>query len=107
MTLSDALMVVEVGLLVWVVVQGEKLLHNDREKLRLDREQHRMVAERYEEQKRWREQKRQQQTKKTEPETSTTEKIIESLSTPIIKSEMLKVGSAGDAEDTPTLSKSI
>lgn len=50
------------GYLIW---QGEQLLKNDREKLDLEREQHRMTKERYEERAKWREQKRRQQERKT------------------------------------------
>ena len=61
------------AVLVW---QGCILVKNDREKLSLEREQHRMAKERYEERAKWREQKRKQQERKTIPESETTTRPI-------------------------------
>lgn len=51
--------VLEVGLLVWVVVQGEYIRY-------YEREVHRIQSEREKERATWREQKRKQATKKAE-----------------------------------------
>ena len=56
--------VLDLAFLARIIWQGEILLRNDREKLELERETHRMAKERYEERAKWREQKRRQQERK-------------------------------------------
>ncbi len=63
MSLSDGLMVVEILLLVWVVVQGEYIRF-------YEREVHRIQSDREKERATWREQKRKQQGKKLEASTT-------------------------------------
>lgn len=66
MTIGEILVwFLDLTMLAWLVRQGEILLRNDKEKLELEREQHRMAKERYEERAKWREQKRKQQERKT------------------------------------------
>jgi len=57
--------ILDLAALAWLIRQGEILLRNDKEKLNLEREQHRMAKERFEERAKWREQKRKQQERKT------------------------------------------
>jgi len=64
MSFGDALMLAEVLLLVWVVVQGEYIRY-------YEREVHRIQSEREKERSAWREQKRKQATKKAEASTTT------------------------------------
>jgi hypothetical protein len=63
MTLDQALMVGELLLLAWVVVQGEYVRY-------YEREVHRMTRDRFEERKKWRLEKQEQARKKSEPKTS-------------------------------------
>ena len=64
MSFGDALMLAEVLLLVWVVIQGEYIRY-------YEREVHRIQSEREKERAAWREQKRKQATKKAEASTTT------------------------------------
>lgn len=64
MSFGDALMLAEVLLLVWVVVQGEYIRY-------YEREVHRIQSDREKERTQWREQKRKQATKKSEASTTT------------------------------------
>lgn len=58
MTIGEILVwIMDLSMLAWLVRQGEILI-------RLEREKHRMVTERYEERAKWREQKRKQQERK-------------------------------------------
>lgn len=57
--------VLDLAFLARILWQGEILLRNDREKLELERETHKMAKERYEERAKWRDQKRRQQERKT------------------------------------------
>lgn len=69
-----ALMVLEIILLIWIVVQGEYVRF-------YEREVHRMTLDRFTERKLWREQKRQQQSKKeTGPKTKGSNASSESIS---------------------------
>lgn len=92
MTVDTALMVGEVLLLIWVVVQGEYIRFYEREVFRMN-------SERYEERKKWREQKQQQQKRKNETATNVTSKNTESISPPTIESVKPKSGSAESAGD--------
>lgn len=64
MSLGDALMLAEIILLVFVVIQGEYIRY-------YEREVHRIQSEREKERSLWREQKRKQATKKAEASTTT------------------------------------
>lgn len=64
MSLGDALMLAEIILLVFVVIQGEYIRY-------YEREVHRIQSEREKERSLWREQKRKQATKKAEALTTT------------------------------------
>ena len=107
MTVDTILMVVEVGLLIWVVVQGEYVRFYEREVYRMNRE-------RYQERAEWRKQKRQQQSKKeTAPKTSGSTRNSESLSNSSISVEATSATDANVVEapstptDLPTLTTSI
>ncbi len=78
MTLSDALMVAEIALLVAVVIQGEYIRF-------YEREVHRIQSDREKERTTWREQKRKQQTKKLESNSgsaSSAQSVPSSVSVP-------------------------
>jgi len=71
--------ILDLAALAWLIRQGEILLRNDKEKLNLEREQHRMAKERFEERAKWREQKRKQQERKTisESEAAPSQRVVE------------------------------
>ena len=61
----------DIGLLSRILFRGEVLIKNDRERIELDRENHRMAKERYEERATWRAQKRKQQERKAQSPSET------------------------------------
>jgi hypothetical protein len=91
------------GVIIW---QGYALLQNDREKLELDREQHRMAKERYDERATWRKQKRQQQLKRSEPSSSDARSTVLPLP-PTTPSEKPKDGAVESAADIKASSVSL
>lgn len=85
------LMIFEIVLLIWIVVQGEFVRFYEREVWRMN-------AERFAERKQWREQKRQQlQKRETAPKTSDSSASTESLSPDKMKSDSNKTTDAKSA----------
>ena len=106
LTLGDRLMALELGMLGWIIFQGELLLRHDRERLRMEREHYRMNTERYDERKKWRNQKQAQQIRKIESATNVTTKHTESVLTLTTSSEKPKAGHVPTAGDPPPTSPS-
>lgn len=63
-TFEVVVWLLDIGLLTRILIQGEIIIRHDKERLELERENHRMAKERYIERSKWRESKRRQQERK-------------------------------------------
>lgn len=98
--------VIEMGLLGVIIWQGAILIHNDRERLTMERARHLRDMERIEERAKWREQKRQQVLKKLEPSSSDAPSM-ESPQPFTTQSESPKDGAAESVADPKAISKPV
>jgi hypothetical protein len=86
MTAFDVIVwLLDIGLLTRILVQGEIIIRNDKERLELERENHRMAKERYIERSRWRESKRRQQERKVVAPSETPPGTVQSDGTDVAK----------------------